>query len=143
MIKQLIVIFSLCAFFASAQKGKTKTETPPPTEPTTRPSVDSILGFAMYDGFTPCDAVDYQLPPESETDPVTGKKTVFKEVKRSNDSIRKAFRIAYKKKVMTPGAYTKKPMKEGDKMKLCINIVHKDTSLLYCVVDSTTRFPEY
>jgi hypothetical protein len=145
MIKQLILILTFCSLFAAAQtKGKTKkTEAPAPTEPSARPAVDSILGFAMFDGMSPFDAVDYQLPPESETDPVTGKRTVFKDVKRKNDSIRKAFKTEYRRRNMTFYARTKKPMKEGDKMKLCINIVSKDTNLLYCVVDSTTKFPEY
>lgn len=146
MFKQLMILFTFCSLIVSAQtKGKPakKTEQAAPTEPTARPAIDSIMGFAMYDGMSPFDAVDYQLPPESETDPVTGKKTFFKDVKRKNDSIRKAFRTEYRRRTMTFYARTKKPMKEGDRMKLCINIVSKDTSLLYCVVDSTTKFPEY
>jgi hypothetical protein len=146
MIKQLILILSLCSLVATAQtKGKTKkTDEPPPSEPEKR-TVDSILGFAMLDGMTPFESVDYQLPHESETDPVTGKTTYFKNVKRKNDSIRSAFRKEYRRRNMTFYARTKKPEKgiEGDKMKLCINIVSKDTFLTHCVVDSTTRDPEF
>ncbi len=127
---------------AQTKKGKKTEEPVVPTE-TSRPSIDTILGFAMYDGMTPFEAVDYQLPHESETDPVTGKKTIFKEVKRSNDSIRKAFRIAYKKRNNTFYVRTKRPTKEGDKMKLCINVVSKDTNLLYCMVDSVMKDPEF
>lgn len=152
MIKQLILILSLCSLVASAQtkgtqtkgKGK-KTEEAPPPPPEQKRSVDTIMGFAMLDGMTPFESVDYQLPSESETDPVTGKKTFFKDVKRKNDSIRVAFRREYNRRNMTFYARTKKPVKwiEGDKMKLCINIVSKDTFLTHCVVDSTTRDPEF
>jgi hypothetical protein len=146
MIKHLflavLVAVSISLPAQTKSKGKTKTETPVAAE-TSRPSVDSILGFAMYDGMTPFEAVDYQLPSESETDPVSGKKTIFKEVKRSNDSIRKAFKVAYKKRNNTFYVRTKRPMKEGDKMKLCINLTNKDTNLLYCVVDSLMKDPEY
>jgi len=126
----------------SAQVKKKKDEGVS-SESAPRPPVDTILGFAMFDGMTPFEAVDYQLPHESETDPVTGKKTFFKEIKRSNDSIRKAFRIAYKKRNNTFYVATKRPTREGDKMKLCINLVHKDTNLLHCVVDSICKDPEY
>lgn len=145
MIKQLILILTFSSLIVSAQtrgKGK-KAEPEVPAEPASRPAVDSILGFAMYDGMTPFEAVDYQLPPESETDPVTGKKTFYKEVKLKNDSIRRAFRAEYRRRTMTFYVRTKKPMKEGDKMKLCLNIVSKDTSLTRCFVDSFTKFPEY
>lgn len=145
MIKQLIIILAFCSVAVSAQtKGKTKKpEAAAPTEPASRPSVDSILGFAMYDGMSPFDAVDYQLPAESETDPVTGKKTIFKDVKLRNDSIRKAFRTEYRRRNLTFYVRTKNPMKAGDKMQLCINIVSKDTNLTRCINDSTTKFPEY
>lgn len=69
----------------------------------------------MFDGMTPFEAVDYQLPHESETDPVTGKTTYFKDIKRSNDSIRKAFRYAFKKRNHTFYAVTKRPTLPGDK----------------------------
>jgi hypothetical protein len=146
MLKQLIFILSICSLLASAQtkgKGK-KTEEPAPTEPEKR-TVDSIMGFAMLDGMTPFESVDYQLPHESETDPVTGKTTHFKNVKRKNDSIRVAFRKEFRRRNMTFSAYTKKPIKglEGDKMKLCVHIVSKDTFLTHCVVDSITRDPEF
>jgi hypothetical protein len=148
MIKKFIFILSICSLLASAQtKGKTTKKAEPapiPSEPEKR-SVDSIMGFAMLDGMTPFESVDYQLPPESETDPVTGKKTFFKNVKRKNDSIRVAFRNEYRRRNMTFYARSKKPVKwiENDKMKLCINIVSKDTFLTHCVVDSTTRDPEF
>lgn len=38
--------------------------------------------------------------------------------------------------------YSKKPKKKGDKMKLCINLVGKDSILNYCISDSICRDPE-
>ena len=150
-MKKLIILFSFFAFVANiagvtAQTKKPKTkvkEEPAIGEPAAKAPVDTILGFAMYDGMTPFEAVDYQLPHESETDPVSGKTTYFKDIKRSNDSIRKIFKVAYKKRNNTFYVATKRPVREGDKMKLCINIVNKDTNLLYCVVDSVCKDPEY
>jgi hypothetical protein len=142
MSKQLFLALLLITSIAvSAQKKKKDQGVS--SETAVRPPVDTILGFAMFDGMTPFEAVDYALPAESETDPVTGKKTIYKDVKRSNDSIRKAFRVAYKKRNNTFYVVTKRPTKEGDKMKLCINLVAKDTNLLYCVVDSIVKDPEY
>lgn len=143
MNKQFFLTLLLIASIAVSAQTKKKKDEGVSSESAPRPPVDSILGFAMYDGMTPFEAVDYQLPHESETDPVTGKKTFFKDVKRSNDSIRKAFRIAYKKRNNTFYVATKRPTKEGDKMKLCINLVARDTNLLYCMVDSVLKDPEY
>lgn len=140
--KLLFVLLVIVSIAVSAQTKKKKDEGVS-SETAPRPPVDSILGFAMYDGMTPFEAVDYQLPHESETDPVTGKTTYFKEIKRSNDSIRKAFRIAYKKRNHTFYVATKRPTLPGDKMKLCINLTSKDTNLLYCVVDSVMKDPEF
>ncbi|HWY10595.1 MAG TPA: hypothetical protein VN026_04670 [Bacteroidia bacterium] len=149
-MKQLILLFSFFAFTfnvvdVSAQtKSKTKAKAEPVVgEAPVKAPVDTILGFAMFDGMTPFEAVDYQLPAESETDPVTGKKTIFKDVKRRNDSIRVVFKKAYKKRNNTFYVATKRPVREGDKMKLCINIINKDTNLLYCVVDSVCKDPEF
>lgn len=143
MSKHLFLALLLIASVSISAQVKKKKDEPVSSESAPRPPVDTILGFAMYDGMTPFEAVDYQLPHESETDPVTGKKTIFKEVKRSNDSIRKAFRIAYKKRNNTFYVATKRPTREGAKMKLCINLTNKDTNLLYCVVDSILKDPEY
>lgn len=143
MSKHFFLTLLLIASIAVSAQTKKKKDVGVSSESAPRPPVDTILGFAMYDGMTPFEAVDYQLPTESETDPVTGKRTIFKEVKRSNDSIRKAFRVAYKKRNNTFYVATKRPTREGDKMKLCINLVHKDTNLLYCVVDSIIKDPEY
>lgn len=140
--KLLLVLLVIVSIAVSAQTKKKKDEGVS-SETAPRPPVDTILGFAMFDGMTPFEAVDYQLPHESETDPVTGKTTFFKEIKRSNDSIRKAFRIAYKKRNHTFYAITKRPTLPGDKMKLCINLTNKDTNLLYCVVDSVMKDPEF
>ena len=135
-----LLILASIAISAQTKKGK-KVEVSSESAP--RPPVDTILGFAMFDGMTPFEAVDYQLPTESETDPVSGKKTFFKEVKRSNDSIRKAFRVAYKKRNNTFYVATKRPTLATDKMKLCINLINKDTNLLYCMVDSVVKDPEF
>ncbi len=143
MSKHLFLALLLITSLAVSAQTKKKKDEGVSSESAPRPPVDTILGFAMYDGMTPFEAVDYQLPHESETDPVTGRKTIFKDIKRSNDSIRKAFKIAYKKRNNTFYVATKHPTREGDKMKLCINLVHKDTNLLYCVVDSVIKDPEY
>lgn len=143
MSKHFFLTLLLIASIAVSAQTKKKKDEGVSSEAAPRPPVDTILGFAMFDGMTPFEAVDYQLPHESETDPVTGKKTFFKEIKRSNDSIRKAFRIAYKKRNNTFYVATKRPTREGDKMKLCINLVHKDTNLLYCIVDSVMKDPEF
>jgi hypothetical protein len=141
MNKHLFLALLVIASITGSAQKKNKNEVS--SETAQRAPVDTILGFAMYDNMTPFEAVDYQLPSESETDPVTGKRTIFKEVKRSNDSIRKAFRTAYKKRNNTFYVRTKRPTREGDKMRLCINLVHKDTNLLYTVVDSVMKDPEY
>jgi hypothetical protein len=143
MTKQLFLALLVIASITLSAQTKKKKNEGVSSETAARPPVDTILGFAMYDGMSPFDAVDYQLPPESETDPVTGKRTYYKDVKRKNDSIRKSFRVAYKKRNNTFYVATKRPTKEGDKMKLCINLVAKDTNLLYCVVDSIIKDPEY
>jgi hypothetical protein len=143
MGKHLFLALLLIASITISAQTKKKKDEGVSSESAPRPPVDTILGFAMYDGMSPFEAVDYQLPPESETDPVTGRKTIFKEVKHSNDSIRKAFRVAYKKRNNTFYVVTKRPTREGDKMKLCINITNKDTNLLHCVVDSICKDPEF
>lgn len=143
MRKHFFLTLLLITSIAVSAQTKKKKDEGVSSESAPRPPVDTILGFAMYDGMTPFEAVDYQLPHESETDPVTGKRTFFKDIKRSNDSIRKAFRIAYKKRNNTFYVATKRPTREGDKMKLCINLTNKDTNLLYCVVDSILKDPEY
>lgn len=143
MSKHLFLALLLIASIAVSAQTKKKKDEGVSSESAPRPPVDTILGFAMFDGMTPFEAVDYQLPHESETDPVTGKTTFFKDIKRSNDSIRKAFRYAYKKRNHTFYAVTKRPTLPGDKMKLCINLTSKDTNLLYCVVDSVMKDPEY
>lgn len=148
MIKKILVLcFLVFAILANAQKGKTNTpkgKIDPTktsiTESATPP--DTIMGFAMYEGMSPFDAVDYQLKHESETDPVTGKTVYFKDVKKRNDSIRIAFRKEWKKRNNTFYVRTKKPKNKGDRMKLCINLVAKDTNITYCVNDSIMRDPE-
>lgn len=142
MIKKIAVLYLLTIVVcASAQKGK-KVDPTKTSETVAAAPIDSLLGYAMYENMTPFSALDYQLPPESETDPVTGKTTYFKEVKRKNDSIRIAFRRELKKRNNTFYVRTKKPRLKGDKMQLCINIVTKDTNLTYCMNDSIIRDPE-
>ncbi|MBP7808375.1 MAG: hypothetical protein KA163_03695 [Bacteroidia bacterium] len=143
MSKHFFLALLMIGSIAVSAQTKKKKDEGVSSESAPRPPVDTILGFAMFDGMTPFEAVDYQLPHESETDPVTGKKTFFKDIKRSNDSIRKVFRAAYKKRNNTFYVATKRPTREGDKMKLCINLTNKDTNLLYCVVDSVIKDPEY
>ncbi len=147
MFKKIIVSF-LIAFVSVANAQKTQPKTKEKYDPTkTSETVkaappDSLLGYAMYEGMTPFQSLDYQLPNESETDPVSGKTTYFKAVKKKNDSIRVAFRVALKKKYNTFSVKTVKPKAAGERMKLCFNIVAKDTNLQHCFKDSIMRDPE-
>ena len=67
-----------------------------------------------------------------------------KDVKKKNDSLRAVFVKQLKKNMNTFRVYTKRanPKKKGDKMQLCINIVAKDTNLVYAMNDTIIKDPE-
>ncbi|MGZ3931665.1 MAG: hypothetical protein ACXVP0_10000 [Bacteroidia bacterium] len=146
MFKKLITclcIMGVSVVFAQKPKPKKETATAPVAGTEVAPArVDSFMGFALLDGMTPYEALEYQLPHETEEDPVTHKKTFFKDRKKRNDSIRVAFRNAWRKKTMSFYVRTVRPKKAGEHMQLCINIVTKDTNLTYCVPDSACKDPE-
>lgn len=141
MKRLLVFCFLSLAVVANAQKGK-KIDPTKTSETAERPSVDSVMGYALYEGMTASAALEYQLPSESETDPVTGKTTYFKDVKKRNDSIRVAFVKTMKKRDQVFYIKNRKPKKAGERWKLCINIVNKDTNLTKCFNDSSIIDPE-
>lgn len=149
MLKKLITFsLMLLVMVSFAQKGKPQPKPKEKYDPTkTSETVkaappDSLMGYALYEGMTPFASLEYQLAHESETDPVTGKTTYFKDIKKRNDSIRVAFRGALKKRYSTFNVRTVKPRSASERMKLCINIVAKDTNLTHCFKDSIMRDPE-
>lgn len=148
MIKKLITLSLVLSTFVSfGQKGKTQQPKekydPTKTSETVQAAPpDSLMGFALYESMTPFESLEYQLKPESETDPVSGKTTYYKDVKKRNDSLRVAFRKALKKKYSTFSVKTVKPRNATERMKLCFNIVAKDTNLTHCFKDSIMRDPE-
>jgi hypothetical protein len=140
MIKKIfIVLLMFCVGAGMAQtkkpvtkgKGKDKTEMAP--RDTTGPEPE----------LSPMEKLELELPPETEIDPITGKKIFYKDRKRKNDSLRKALALDLKRQTMSFYVKTKHARpKTADKTQLCINIANKDTSLLYCVNDSICKDPE-
>jgi hypothetical protein len=139
MIKKLLVLVCLFAATLSvAQKKGPKVKKPPVTD-----STGAIIEpEAPLD---PMEALENTLPIEVELDPNTGKKIVHKDVIRRNDSLRKDLRDRIKKEKMSFRVWTKHPnpkAKVKERNQLCINIVHKDTFLIYSVNDSICMDPE-
>ncbi|MCE3259311.1 MAG: hypothetical protein K0S12_952 [Bacteroidetes bacterium] len=140
MIKRIFfVLFVLGLVVTNAQtKGKggknPKTKTVAP--------VDSS-GNQPEEELDPMAKLEMELPLEMEIDPITGKKVYFKDRKKRNDSLRNALRMELKKKTMSFNVTTKYPKKNSkERIQLCINIVNKDTNLLYCTNDSILKEPE-
>lgn len=145
MIKKIIILWMIA--FVSVSVAQTKglkgKIDPTKTSETVQGSApDSLIGFALYENMSPFDALEYQLSHESETDPVTGKTTFFKDVKKRNDSIRIVFRRELKKKNNTFYVKTRKPKNATERTRLCFNIIAKDTNLTHCFNDSIMRDPE-
>lgn len=84
----------------------------------------------------------------AQTKPVTaGKKPAGpdKKAMARQDSLKKDSLAAVYKEVKLPRqfmVYTKKPRSKAERMKLCVNLVCKDTTLNYCMNDSLCRDPE-
>lgn len=141
MIKKLFIVLCLFAFTANAQTKKTKGKTKTPVP------VDSTGARTQTVVIDPLEALEETLPLEVELDPNSGRRIVHKDVKRRNDSLRaglrKSIRDKIRAEVATFWARTKYPEK-GKKgpTQLCMNIVSKDTNLVYCVNDSNCVEPE-
>jgi hypothetical protein len=141
MIKQILIVLCLFALTANAQTKKpAKGGKQKPKTVTT----DST-GAESEEPIDPFEALENTLPLETVMDPNTGKKVFYPEVKRKNDSLRKDLAYRIKKEKMTFWARTKYPKPKAAKpepIQLCMNIVSKDTNLVYCVNDSICKDPE-
>lgn len=140
MIKK--ILFFICIFSAAlgaAQNKGSKTKIKKATVDSTGASMES------EEPLDPMEALEASLPMEIEIDPNSGKKVVHKDILRRNDSLRKDLRDRLKKERMTFRVWTQHPnpkAKEKERKMLCINIVHKDTSLIYKTKDSVCVDPE-
>lgn len=142
MIKKIFTLLFICSLaLINAQtkkpidknKGKVKGKPEITYKDTTAPEPQ----------LSPMEKLELDLPLETEIDPMTGKKIVFKDRKRKNDSLRANLRAQLKKEKMVFSVKTKHPRpKSTDKTQLCFNIVSKDTNLVYCANDSICKDPE-
>jgi len=136
MIKKIFIVVFMFAFVANAQTKKPKTKTPPKTD-----STGAIIEPEVP--LDPMEALENSLPLEVELDPMTGKKIIHKDVKRRNDSLRAALKAELRKEKRGFWVRTKRPDKgKTGKTQLCMNIVSKDTNLVYCINDSICVDPE-
>jgi hypothetical protein len=138
MIKKifaLLFMFTLVTAYAQPKKGKGKTkaavQNPTDSAATEEEKID------------PMEALELTLPLEVESDPMTGKKIKYPERKKRNDSLRadlwKKIR-AEKRDFWVRTTYP--PKGKTGPVQLCMNIVSKDTNLVYCIKDSIIRDPE-
>lgn len=133
MIRKIVVILLLVSFTAAAQKQKPKTKP--------QPKADST-GMAAEPKLSPIDSLEATLPNEVVLD-ANGKKIFYPEVKRRNDSLRKALRESLRRPFRTFWVRTRYPAKGSNApIQLCMNIINKDTNLVYCVRDSVCKDPE-
>jgi hypothetical protein len=141
MIKKIFIfLFMFVLALANAQTkkpakgGKSKTQAQiqnPDSVPAEEEKID------------PMEALELTLPLEVETDPMTGKRTKYPERKRKNDSLRKALWTQIRSEVRTFWVRTQYPQKgKPGRTQLCMNIVSRDTNLVYCINDSILREPE-
>lgn len=140
MIKKILfVLFIVCFTAVSAQnkkpvnKGKDKGKKEVTPKDTSGPEPE----------LSPMEKLELELQPETEIDPITGKKVFYKDRKRRNDSLRRELSLSMKRQTMSFYVRTKHARpKSAEKTQLCINIANKDTNLLYCVNDSICKDPE-
>ena len=140
MIKKLLVLVCLFAVtLGTAQKKGPKVKV-------TKATVDSTgAPIEPEEPLDPMEALEANLPMEVTLDPNTGKKVQHKDIKRKNDSLRKDLRDRLKKEKMTFRVWTQHPNPKAtvkERKMLCVNIVHKDTSLIYKTKDSVCVDPE-
>lgn len=140
MYKLIIIALLFTTFIVNGQtKGKnTKTKTKTTT-------ADSTAVTDVEVEKTPEELLELTLPPETEIDPISGKKVFYKVRKLRNDSLRNALRVDQRKKRMSFWVKTKYPnpkVKTPQPVQLCINLANKDTNLTYCVNDSICKDPE-
>ena len=126
---------------AQTKKGNTKSNNKKKTEAVT----DSSAVEEEEEELDPMEALEKTLELEVELDAMTGKKISHPEIKRKNDSLRKDLRERIKKEKLSFRVWTQRPnpkAKKPEKMKLCINIVHKDTFVIHKVNDTICVDPE-
>jgi hypothetical protein len=145
MINKLFIVFCLFAFAVNAQTKKPGNTGKTKTKPAA--AVVDSTGTAPTVTVDPMVALEESLPLEVTLDPMTGKKVFHKDVKRSNDSLRFALRKSIRDKIRAEVASfwvrTKYPAKgKTGPTQLCMNIVSKDTNLVYCINDSIVLEPE-
>jgi hypothetical protein len=132
-MKNLFFFLFMIALAAGAQTKK-----PKPKGKVT--SIDST--GAVVEKVDPFDSLEATLPREVVMD-ANGKKVFYADVKRRNDSLRNALRIAIRKPKRTFWVRTRYPAKgTAGKTELCMNLVSKDTNLTYCINDSICKEPE-
>lgn len=141
MIKKILIILCMFAITVSAQtkKGGSKVKPKKATVDSTGAPVEPEVPI------DPMEALENSLPLEVELDPMTGKKIVHKDVKRKNDSLRKDLKDRLKKEKLTFRVWTQHPnpkAKVKERKQLCMNLVHKDTNLIYKTNDSVCVDPE-
>lgn len=130
--------------FAISVSAQTKKGTPKGKK---KPVVveDSTAVVEEEEELDPMEALEKTLDLEVELDAMTGKEIKHPEIKRKNDSLRKDLRDRLKKERLSFRAWTQRPnpkAKKPEKMKLCINIVYKDTFVIHKVNDTICVDPE-
>lgn len=140
MLKHVLILVMLVAMTANAQtkgkgKGKVKGKDATDTTGVFRPEEVELTEMEQF---------ELTLPLDQEIDGITGKMIYHKDIKKRNDSLRKEFVKKLKLQKNTFRVYTKRPnpKKKDDKMQLCINIVAKDTNLVYSMNDTIIKDPE-
>ncbi len=137
MIKKIFVVLFMFAIVANAQTKKPKTKAKKVADSTaiangTEPEV--ILD--------PWEELESRLLPEMVID-ADGKKVYYKDRKKTNDSLRAALKASIRAEKTTFWVRTKYPDKgKTGPVQLCMNIVCKDTNLVYCTNDSIVKEPE-
>lgn len=142
MVKQVLILamVMMVSLAAAQTKGKGKGKGKKDVN-----DIDTTGVFRPVEHeLTPMEEFELTLPLEQEIDGITGKMIYHKDVKKKNDSLRKEFVKELKRQTNTFRVYTKypNPKKKDDKMKLCINIVAKDTNLVYTMKDTLIKDPE-
>jgi hypothetical protein len=135
MIKKLFVVLCMFALVANAQTKKPKTKVKKATDST-------AVSTEPEEILDPFEALEATLLPEMLID-ANGKKVYYKDRKRTNDSLRAALRASIRAEKTTFWVRTKYPAKgKTGPIQLCMNIVCKDTNLVYCTNDSIVKEPE-
>jgi len=141
-MKKLFILLLMFSLGVNAQTKK-PTNTKGKGKGKTAVTTDSTITQTEEQELSPMEKLELELPPETEIDPMTGKKVFYKERKLRNDSMRAALRNQLKTQHLSFWVKTKHPKpKSKERMQLCINIANRDTNLTYCMKDSVLRDPE-